>query len=141
MTDCKAMIIHATADGITRGVSVWLINEFIFSLFSGKSIETILLRTALLCIAALAILSWLTRRSLKKMGRCKMRTIYYFFSLLMFLISLLCMLALIITFHINLFPEKAVGNVDGILLLFIDAAFVFISGMIRICLAICTLGQ
>lgn len=139
MRDGKAMLIHATADGITRGVFVWMINELIISPYSGELMETILLRTALFCIAALAILSWLTQHSLKKMKRRKIQAAYYFFSLFVFLTSLLCMLALIISFHVNLLPDKEVGNVHGILILFIDVAFVFISGVFRICLTICAL--
>ena len=100
----------------------------------------ILVRTALFCVAGLVALSWATHHGLTKCANNKKKVLYYFLSLLTFLLSFACILAVVISFHVNLFPDKASGNADGILILFVDFAFILVSEVVRIIHVLCSLA-
>lgn len=124
-------LLHTISDGVLRGVFLCIINEFFFSSFAGDSIETILFRTGILSIVLMVFVFLLTHKTLSKMLRKKSRVIYYFSSFFVFLLSLFCVLVAINIFHLNLFPDREFTNADGVVLLYIDLAFILISGLLR----------
>ena len=132
MMNSKDMVYRGITDGIGRGIVLWMVNEFILSPLSGEDVQMILVRTALFCVAGLVALSWATHHSLTKCANNKKKVLYYFLSLLTFLLSFACILAVVISFHVNLFPDRASGNADGILILFVDVAFILVSEVVRI---------
>ena len=115
-------------------------DEFILSPLAGEDVQMILVRTALFCVAGLVALSWATHHSLRKCANNKKKVLYYFLSLLTFLLSFACILAVVISFHVNLFPDRASGNADGILILFVDVAFILVSEVVRIIHVLCSLA-
>ena len=131
MTKMEDTLLHTISDGVLRGVFLCIINEFFFSSFAGDSIETILFRTGILSIVLMVFVFLLTHKTLSKMLRKKSRVIYYFSSFFVFLLSLFCVLVAINIFHLNLFPDREFTNADGVVLLYIDLAFILISGLLR----------
>lgn len=140
MMNSKDMVHRGITDGIGRGIVLWMVNEFILSPLSGEDVQMILVRTALFCVAGLVTLSWATHHSLTKCANNKKKVLYYFLSLLTFLLSYACILAVVISFHVNLFPDRASGNADGILILFVDFAFILVSEVVRIIHVLCSLA-
>lgn len=126
----KRIFLKAVLDGLIQSLILVCLETFSISVYaSNLSLEQHLLIGASSAVLSAVVYVVLT---LKESNNKKLAC-FSLISILFFVLNMVSILAIRLTFRFNFMPLREVNNADGILILFIIGCYILVSIILRIC--------